>query len=442
MANPVQLPKLGNTVEECFMGTWRKKAGDQVDEGEILVDVETDKTNYELEAPATGTLLEIFFDEGELVPVMTNIAVIGNKGDDYEEHRPKVEEPETSKQEAPAPSEKTVSDGADKTSAEPKRSSEQSTTSETKNDASGILSKRARTFCAQHYVPVEKVNGSGPNGLITETDVKNYYYRHARISSLAHAKVREEGYVVKKETGSGPNGMILDTDLRKPGKKLSTIRKTIASRMMSSLSTTAQYTVSSSVNAGQLLALRKKLKTQEGAVSAVNINHLILYATVLAVKKHPEFNTQFIDNEIHTFDEIELGFACDTPDGLMVPVVKNAESTGIVELAMKVKELSTKALEKTIQTEDLEGGTFTVSNLGSMGIDSFTPIINAPQVAILGVCNIETKPFRKDGDVVFADFIKFSLTCDHQIIDGALAAKFLITLKEILENIEEHIDIN
>jgi pyruvate dehydrogenase E2 component (dihydrolipoamide acetyltransferase) len=244
----------------------------------------------------------------------------------------------------------------------------------------------------------------------------------------------------KTHIGTGPDGscadgVILSADLAEPSSKISVLREKIANRMRESLSRTAQYTLNTSANAGGLLNLRSRVKASTG-VPDVNINDLVAFCTIKALLEVTEVNAEFIDGRIHKHSEVHLGFACDTPRGLIVPVVRNAHQLTIAELAVKMEELAGQAVKGTIALDDLSGGTFTISNLGSLGIESFTPLLNPPQVAILGIGAIQLRAIRRAGKVEFIDAISLSLTCDHQIVDGAPGARFLKVVRERIENVE------
>jgi pyruvate dehydrogenase E2 component (dihydrolipoamide acetyltransferase) len=213
------------------------------------------------------------------------------------------------------------------------------------------------------------------------------------------------------------------------------IREKIARRMRESLASTAQYTLNTSADAGGLLALRARIRASV-SLPDININDLVTFCTVEALLEVPSLNAEFIDGRIHEYLEVHIGFACDTPRGLMVPVVRDAHALAIDELAVRMKELAAHAVAGTIAPDDLSGATFTISNLGGLGIEWFTPLLNPPQVAILGVGAIQLKPVRRNGQIEFIDAIGLSLTCDHQVIDGAPGARFLQVLKDKIENVE------
>ena len=420
MATPVEVPKLGNTVEECLIAKWRKHKGEQVSAGEVVAEIETDKATFEVTAPADGTILETFFDEGALVPVFTNLFVIGAPGESVDAFRPKGAAAPAVK-EAAAP---TAAPEAPK-AARPAPAA-----------SSGPLSPRARRFAAEHDFHPAAVAGSGPAGRVLENDLRQQFYESPRVSSLANKRIAE-GMEIGGE-GSGTGGMVLSSDLVPPGPaatRMSGIRATIGRRMRESLTTTAQYTLHTSANAGGLLLLRAKIKASTG-VPDININDLVTFCAIQALLAVPDVNVEFIDGKIHKHREVHMAFACDTPRGLMVPVVRDAHKLTAGQLSVKMKELTAQAVKGTVSPDDLSGGTFTVSNLGGLGIESFTPVLNPPQVAILGVDCIQLKPVRREGRIEFIDAIGLSITFDHQVIDGAPGARFLKVVKEKIENVE------
>src|ERR1035441_1680821 len=394
MATPVEAPKLGNTVEECLVAKWLKHKGDLVSAGETVAEIETDKATFEVTAPVGGTLLETFFAEGALAPVFTNLCVIGEPGEAVETFRPKLAEP-------------AIAAPEDKWGRPPGLPSP----TQPDNPAPlASLSPRARRFAEEHGFHPASVAGSGPGGRVIEEDLRKLYY-------------------------SGPAGRVLASDLGPPPSPLSGIREKIARRMRESLAATAQYTLHSSADAGGLLALRKRVKSAAGGQD-ITIGDMAAFCAIKALLEFPELNAELIDGRIYQHAEVHLGFACDTPRGLMVPVVRNAGKLTLAELSLRMHELAAQATGGTVSVDDLSGATFTVSNLGGLGIESFTQLLNPPQVAILGVDAIQVKPVRREGSIEFIDSIGLSLTCDHQAIDGAPGARFLKVLKEKIENVE------
>lgn len=421
MATPVEMPRPGITVEECLLVRWRSRKGDRVAPGQVIAEIETDKAGFDVEAPAGGVILETFFEEGELVPVFTNICVIGEPGEDVEAYRPlRAARPAPAGEAPPAPpgQQPQVRQAAVEAARE--------------GTAAAPLSPRARRFAEEHRFFPSAVTGSGPQGRVLEEDLKRLYYASPRVSSLAQALL-EEGYVARGE-GTGINRMVRARDLAEPPVKLAGVREIIARRMRESLAHSAQYTLHTSADATGLLAARQRLKA---AGEPININDLVMYCTVKALEEAPEVNAELIEGRLYRHERIHLGFACDTPRGLIVPVIKDSQDLSLAELARRIRLLTEQAVSGAIGTEEISGATFTVSNLGSLGIESFTPILNPPQVAVLGVNAIQLKPVRRDGDVAFIEHIGLSLTLDHQVIDGAPGARFLRRLCEKIERVQE-----
>ena len=419
MATPVEAPKLGNTVEECLVAKWLKRKGDPVSAGETVVEIETDKATFEVAAPVSGTVLETFFAEGALAPVFTNLFVIGEPGENAEAFRPKVAE----RVDAPPKREWDEPPRPPVPGPRPPAPGPQS--------QAPVLSPRARRFAEERGFHPASVEGSGPGGRVLEDDLRKLYYSSPRLSSAAKKRV-QEGAVIRGE-GTGVAGRVLASDLGPPPSPLSGIREKIARRMRESLAATAQYTLHSSADASSLLALRKRAKS---AAADITIGDMAAFCAIQALAEFPALNAELIDGRLYKHAEVHLGFACDTPRGLMVPVVRNAGKLTLSELALQMHELAAQATGGTISIDDLSGATFTVSNLGGLGIESFTPLLNPPQVAILGVDAIALKPVRREGGIEFIDSIGFSLTCDHQVIDGAPGARFLQALKSKIEKVE------
>ena len=428
MAVAVEIPKLGNTVEECLISKWLKEEGQAVAAGEPVVEIETDKTSFEVEAPIEGTVLARFFPQGALVPVFTKLFVIGNAGEDVEAFRPhgSGSAPASSKMSPEAPAEQETRGEV--------RLTERLAGETPAAISSGPKSPRARRFAEEHNFHPASVAGSGPGGRVLEADMRTAYHSAPKASDAASERMRTGGMIAPLE-GSGIGGMVLASDLGEPASRISGVREKIARRLRESLAGTAQYTLTTSADARGLLALRAKIKAMPTGPD-VNINDLVTWCTVQAVLEAPHLNVLFMDGTIRQGRGVHIGFACDTPRGLLVPVVHDAQTLSVAALAGRIKELSSQAVQGTISADDLAGGTFTISNLGGLGIESFTPVLNPPQVAILGVNAIQLKAVRKDGMVGFIDSIGFSLTLDHQVIDGAPGARFLQVLREKIENVE------
>lgn len=393
MATPVIMPKQGNSVESCVIVEWKKQVGETVEQGEVLCEIETDKAVMEVESPASGILLVTYFPSGAEVAVMTPIAVVGEAGEVVEEVKPAHQRPGVLEQ-AVVVHQKSAQP-------QPLRSTHPKP-----------ISPRARRLAREQGIGVGEVQGSGPGGRVLERDV------------------------LRAQTISVVNPLS-QTDY--PGATavpLKGIRKRTAERMLHSLQNTAQLTLNASADARSLLEWRTKCKaSSDPEAQAISLNDLILFAVARTLLAHLELNALLESDTIFQFASVNLGFAVDTPRGLLVPVVKEAQALGLRELSRQTKQFALECQDGHIAPESLQGGTFTVSNLGQFGIEQFTPILNPPQVGILGVGNINLKPIQTAGGVEFQPHLGLSLTVNHQVVDGAPAARFLQTLSHNLADL-------
>ncbi len=452
MATPVEMPKLGNTVEDCVLVAWQKHKGDSVKAGDVLAEIETDKATFDLIATAAGTVLELFYEDGAMVPVFANVCVIGEAGEATEDYRPPAPAPAATAASAPSGASgppppapvpavgvaPTASDGApdwpSATATNGAQPADQPKGSPASPAPTGRLSPRARRFAREHGVQASPLAGSGPGGRILERDVRAQLRSAPAISGAARSLI-ESGYEIRG-SGSGLGSMIRARDLVPPPVRLTRVRETIARRMRGSLASTAQYTLHTSADATGLLAFRREVKARPGAPD-ITINDLVAFCAVAAVIEVPAVNAELIDGRLYEREHVNLGFACDTPRGLVVPVVRRSEELGVAQLSSRMKALATQAIEGTLAADDMADATFTVSNLGGLGVESFTPVLNPPQVAILGVDAITVKPVRNAGGAVeFIDAIGLSVTLDHQVVDGAPGARFLNVVKQKIASVQ------
>src|SRR5208337_3815196 len=365
-----------------------------------------------------------------LVPVFTPLFVLGNPGENVEPFRPqsKGSTPAANVAGSPMPNARNASPVVQPVA----------TTDASLTNSTAPLSPRAQRFAEEHNFHPQTVSGSGPGGRVLEGDLRALYHSFPKVSGAASRRV-QNGAEVPRE-GSGIGGMILSSDMASDrgasGTRISGVREKIARRMREAVISTAQYTLHASADACGLLMLRARIKASS-AVPDININDLVTFCVVQALLEVPDLNVLFVDGKILPGRGVHIGFACDTPRGLLVPVVRNAQAMTVAELATRTKELSAQAVQVKISADDLSGGTFTVSNLGVFGIESFTPLLNPPQVAILGINAIQVKAVRREGKVEFIDSIGLSVTLDHQIIDGAPGARFLKLVREKIENVEQ-----
>jgi len=411
MAKAVIMPKAGITVESCIIGEWKKKIGDAVKVGDILFDYETDKAAFECESTEEGELLEIFFENGEEVPVLVNVCAIGTKGDDVSALRPEGAETAA----APVAEEKPEEAAP---AAEVKAEAPATATVNTEGIVK--ISPRAKELAKRAGVNASLATPTGPKGRIVEKDIRELMKNPVAETAPAAA------------TAKAPDVEFEDV-------KFSGIRRTIAKSMIDSLSNAAQLTNSHSFDATSIQRCRKEFKDAGGDLAGVTLGDMVLFAVARTLKNHPELNSNIITDEkgnlvLRKFTHVHLGVAVDTPRGLMVPTIFNADTKSIVEISKELKELAAAARSGSISPDLLRGGSFTVSNLGAFGVESFTPVINPPQVAILGVCSITDRVRKTAGGFEVYPAMGLSLTYDHRSVDGAPAARFA---KELCENLEK-----
>ena len=417
MAIPVLMPRQGQSVESCILGQWYKSVGDEVSEGDILFSYETDKASFEEEAKEDGILLATFFEEGDEVPVLINVAVLGKEGESFDEFKPGGETttetaPVETVEEAPKVIEFEVEDN-----------------SPTKRIR---ISPLAKNMAEKLGIDIQAIKGSGPRGRIIARDIN--------VSTKTVEKT-----VVQPEVRTAPKSvapaMVLESSDDFEIKAIPNIRKLIANAMFQSLQNSAQLTHHMSADARKMMKLRKKFKQQftEGTISQnVTINDLVCFAVIRALEKYPQANTHYHGDKMKWFKKVHLGLAVDTDRGLMVPALKNADDLSITGLSSQLKQLSTAARNGNINPDLLNpaAATFTVSNLGNYGVEMFTPVINLPQTAILGVCTIVPRPKEiEDGVYGFVPMIGLSLTYNHQALDGGEATLFLAEIKNQIENL-------
>lgn len=431
MATPVIMPRLGQSVEDCILAEWKVAPGAVVEEGTVLAVIETDKASFDLESTAAGTVLELFWEEGDDVPVLANVVAVGEEGEDASDLRPQKETAAPVPAAEPAQAPVTSPDAPAPVVTSPSGSSEVG------------VSPRARKLALRSGIDPESIQGTGPGGRVIERDVEAAVVGRPRLSVSAAAAARERG-LEPPTRGKGLAGMALAGDMLEPGaiegaevEPVKGIRKLIAERMMESLANTAQFTLNSTFDATAIQTYRKRKREENGdsVGPKITLNDLIAHALIQALKRHPALNAHFLGDRIARFEEVHLGVAVDTPRGLMVPVLRSVCSKSLEELSGGIKELVNSCIEGNVLPDQLSGGTFTLTNLGMLGIDHFTPVINPPEAAILGVGGISLRPVRgKDGEFTPAECITLSLTIDHQAVDGAPAARFLKDLVDTLEN--------
>jgi pyruvate dehydrogenase E2 component (dihydrolipoamide acetyltransferase) len=433
----IQMPKLSDTMTEGTLVAWKKKKGDNVSAGEVLAEIETDKATMEWESPEDGTLAEIYVEEGGKVNVGDKIAFIGGEGEEVpkEEEKGKEEKPEVEEEkEEEKPDEVKAKEKEPKK--EPEKKGEPKKEKKEKAVEAGVspaptqptrlppqpeearvkASPVARRIAAEFGVDLASVKGTGPEGRVTETDV--------RAAAKSKIGARQPSAPAIK---AGESARI----------QLSGMRKIIAQRLVESLGPIPHFYLNIEIDAGPLMEAREELKSAgEGAEAAkITVNDFVLKAAVQAAVKVPRVNASFDGDAIVQYADVDLGIAVAIEDGLLTPVIRAAQNKSLREISELAKDLAHRARNKRMKPEEFQGGTFTVSNLGGMGIDSFSAVINPPQGFILAVGKITKVPVIDDCDqIVVGHRMSLTMSCDHRVIDGALGAEYLKELRHLLEN--------
>lgn len=434
MATAVIMPRQGQSVESCIITEWAKKKGDTVAVDDVLFSYETDKSSFEEKSTVAGTVLEVFAGDGDEVPCLEVVCIIGEAGEDISALLPKKEEAAAP---AAAPAAEAAPAVAEAPAAAPAPVAEAPAAAPVAVEATGDIlriSPRAKLLALKAGADLSKAVATGPMGRIIERDVNALLDAGKTTTTEAVEKFLAGERVVVEETAE--DAVAAAAPVKTTGGytdvKITNIRKVIAKSMHASLSNMAQLTLNASFDATEVMAFRKNLKANGEALGMGNItiNDIVLYAVAKTLMAHKDLNAHWLDDVMRIFDNVNLGIAVDTERGLMVPTLMAAETMSLAELSANAKTLIKETQGGSISPDKLSGGTFTVTNLGSLGVESFTPVINPPQVAILGVCAI-TQRVKADGTTYPA--MGLSLTFDHRALDGAPAARFL---KDLCANLE------
>jgi len=441
MATKVLLPMLGQTMEEGTIIKWFKQEGEHVEKGEPLLEVMTDKVNMEVESPASGIVRRILVHPDETVPVHAPIAILGTADEPIDDILAEVvtEEPRKPAVETAQPV--VAAPGAEQVAPEV---------------TPVIASPRAKRLARQKNVPIEALagHGTGPGGRIVEKDVDAYVARiseeeKVRATPLAQKIAVQEGIDLRHLVGTGPQGKVTRDDVLQaatpikpyPGLEsrsipLTGIRKTVADNVARSAQTIPHVTLTTEVDMTEVVRLREQVlaEFERKYGTRLTFTDIIIKAAARAILDHPMVNSSLQGNEIRIFGEVNIGVAVALEGGLIVPVVRNADKKTLAEISSSLKSLADKARSGGLSSEDLAGGTFTITNLGSYGVDAFNPIISPGQSAILGVCRIARKPVVVGDSVEIRSVMNLCLSFDHRVLDGAPAAQFLQRVKELLES--------
>ena len=425
MAVVVDMPKLSDTMEEGVIAKWKVKEGDKVESGDIIAEVETDKATMDVEVFDSGTILKILASEGDSIPLGKKIAIIGEEGEDISElvsgegqqtgQKESKEEPEKEKATAEAGGNKKES-GKGKTF-DPifgGLNNQQKEAAQKGSEANGRIkaSPLARKMAEDQGIDLSQVQGSGPNGRVVKRDIEEYE-EQAPAPAAAPS-------VQPVETAG-------DEDIR-----ISQMRKTIARRLAESKFTSPHYYETIDIDMKNAIDVRSRLN--EVSDVKISFNDLVVKACAVALRRHPGVNSSWMGDVIRKHGSVHVAVAVAIDEGLITPVIRNTDQKGLSQIARESKELVQKARDRKLQPEEWEGSTFSVSNLGMFGIEEFTAIINPPNSCILAVGAIRDVPVVEDGAVVPGKRMKVTLSSDHRIVDGAMAAEFLGTVKKILED--------
>ena len=433
----IQMPKLSDTMTEGTLVAWKKKKGDQVSAGEVLAEIETDKATMEWESPEDGTLTEIYVEEGGKVNVGDKIAFIGGEGEEAPKKEEKDKKPEPKEQEKPKEPKKEEKPEApkeekkeEKKAAPPKaekkkpEAEDRPPAPEKVEEARVKASPVARRVAAEFGVDLSSVKGTGPEGRVTETDVRAAAKSVAAVANRGPAKAELKAVPSIK---AGESARI----------QLSVMRKIIAQRLVESLGPVPHFYLSINVDAGPLMEAREELKSagEEADTAKITVNDFVSKAAVMAAVKVPRVNASFDGDTIVQYADVDLGIAVAIEDGLLTPVIRAAQKKSLREISELARDLAHRARNKRMKPEEFQGGTFTVSNLGGMGIDIFSAVINPPQGFILAVGRITKVPVIDDSDqIAVGQRMSLTMSCDHRVIDGALGAQYLKELRQLLEN--------
>jgi pyruvate dehydrogenase E2 component (dihydrolipoamide acetyltransferase) len=445
----IQMPKLSDTMTEGTLVAWKKKKGDEVSAGEVLAEIETDKATMEWESPEDGTLTEIYVEEGGKVNVGDKIAFIGAEG----EETPKEEEPEKEKEEKeekPTGKEEQKKEDEPKKAEQPKEEKPKTEEKKQKKATPPKAEKKAEPVEAG-VSPAQSASASGAPPQREEARVK--------ASPVARRIAAELGVDLSTVKGTGPEGRVTESDVRAAGKskpaasavkvpaavkagesariQLSGMRRVIAQRLVESLGPVPHFYLNIDIDAAPLMEAREELKSagEDADAAKITVNDFVLKAAVQAAVKVPRVNASFDGDAIVQYADIDLGIAVAIEDGLLTPVIRAAQTKSLREISELAKDLAHRARNKRMKPEEFQGGTFTVSNLGAMGIDSFSAVINPPQGFILAVGRITNVPVLDDCDQIIAGHrMSLTMSCDHRVIDGALGAEYLKELRHLLEN--------
>lgn len=446
------MPRLSDTMEEGTIVEWFKQVGDEIAQGEILAEVETDKANMELESFYEGTLLHVGVEQGDVVPVDQVIAVVGEEGENYQAALQGEQDEALANTTGEQPDGIAPSSTDDSKTTSPTANQQASATAETNGAAVEERLKAsplARKLAEEKGIDLRQIVGSGDNGRIVKRDIERVEKEAPQVQESAQpaappaqpepAPAPEPSpqpmpspYTEVAASSGSAAPQPSDSQAAYEDVPLSQMRKTIAKRLAESKFTAPHFYLTMEVNMDQAIEARKKIN--ELASVKTSFNDLIVKAASAALKQNPKANASWLGDKIRYFNEVHTGVAIAVEEGLVVPVIRNADQKGVSEIARATQDFAERAQNKQLQADEFEGNTFTVSNLGMYGIDQFTAIINPPDSCILAVGAIKKQPTVVEGALSETNVMTVTLSCDHRVVDGAIGAQLLKTLREFLED--------
>ena len=427
MAQIITMPRLSDTMTEGVVATWLKKVGDTIKTGDILAEIETDKATMEFESFQAGTLLFVGVQEGQTAPVDSVLAIIGPAGTDI------AGIAENSKKEGAAPS-KAAATTSSAVEGQTETSNEKSEEPiQVVSDGQRIfISPLAKKIAEEKGINITQVKGSGENGRIVKSDIENFTPSTASAPQTVSPSAVEGQPTTNNQQPATVKPFVPAGEIFTEEIKNSQMRKIIAKRLSESIFTAPHFYLTIEVAMDEAMKSRATINTIPD--TKVSFNDMVIKACAMALKKHPKVNSQWKEDAITINHHVNIGVAVAVEDGLVVPVLRFADQMSLSQIGNNVKDVAGRAKSKKLQPNEMEGSTFTVSNLGMFGISEFTSIINQPNSAILSVGAIEEKPVVRGGQIVIGNTMKVTLACDHRTVDGATGAQFLQTLRQFLEN--------
>ncbi|MEZ5346991.1 MAG: pyruvate dehydrogenase complex dihydrolipoamide acetyltransferase [Pyrinomonadaceae bacterium] len=420
MANKILMPKLSPTMEEGQISSWVKEEGDSIEANETIAEVDTDKATMEMTSLEPGTLLKILVPAGENAKLGQSIGIIGEKGEDFSELLKEIESESASNGSGSGDNAKSdetseVSSAAQPSETAAKTEDEKPKTEPASSNGRMLVSPIAARMASENNVNLKSISGSGPNGRIIKRDIEKALTGGGQTQNSFVSSVEVAGASAYRDENTSP------------------MRRTIAQRLGESIGPIPTFYLTTEIEMDSVLELRAAVN-ESIAPEKISVNDIIVKVAAMSLVKHPFVNASYQNEKIRFYEDADIGVAVAIDEGLITPVVRGANKKGFIQISTEVKELAARARDKKLQPDEYTGATFSISNLGMMGIKEFTAIINPPEAAILAVGSSTPTPVVRDGEITTRNIMHVTMSCDHRVVDGATGAKFLQTFKSMLEN--------